>query len=174
MLHPGRRIQLSKDLQRKVCPLWCYQNTFLLGLHSLDTLYMLRLSLGPFCPLAQLIPARPISPVLQIISQKQNTISQGWTLAKTSLLLSSGHSFLPTKLLLALHRLVLPFVFIQIFGSWLCRSRALFLLAALRPGTAIHFESTLQLGELLLLLILAFPNRLLLISEKTIMSSVMT
>lgn len=57
---------------------------------------------------------------------------------------------------------------------WLCRSRALFLLAAFLPETAIHFASTLQLGEFLLLLILAFPSRLLLISEKMIMPLFMT
>lgn len=52
--------------------------------------------------------------------------------------------------------------------GWICRSRLPFLPVVFLPEAAIRFENTLQLGEFLLLLNLAFPSKLLLISEKTI------
>lgn len=58
--------------------------------------------------------------------------------------------------------------------GWICRPRLAFLPVVFLPEAVIQFESTLQFSEFLLLLNLAFPSRLLLVSEKTIVLIVMT
>lgn len=136
---------------------------------------MLRLLPGTFCPLAQLLLPRTISLGLQIISQKQKAIAKGWKLPGTVLILSPGHSYLPTKLLFVFHSLICVNTPICLHMEiWpLAGSVGPFLPVVFLSEAVVGFENTLQLGEFLLLINLAFPSRLLL-SEKMIVLIGMT
>lgn len=86
------------------------------------------------------------------------------------LILSPEHSSLPAKLLLVSYLCKYPHLSPcgNLVPGWISRSKLPFLPVVFLPEAVMLFESTLQLGEFLLLPNLAFPSRLLLVSEKMI------